>query len=307
VDFYPDDKRLLLALVEAYRVGKNYFDAHSVLARIGAPSQLDEGTAKKATLALTRLELDEGKLSAGTVNRLQTRHEENPESLPNALELARALALQGDVDEGAALLEGLASDNAQPATVWAVLGRYYIQQGQAYLKDARAAFTKAKIYDPLQPTALKGLIELHLNARNFATALSLSDTFLTKVYAEDHYVLYRKSGTLFAMAKPKEALAPINKSIELLLAPNSDYLFLRARIYMMNQEYDAALGDLRVVTDLGVSNASLLDLAKAEAYFGKGDAETAQSFLSSAKSRVDASNTYLITELDRVTALGASL
>jgi tetratricopeptide (TPR) repeat protein len=109
------------------------------------------------------------------------------------------------------------------------------------------------------------------------------------------------------MAKPKEALAPINKSIELLLAPNSDYLFLRARIYMMNQEYDAALGDLRVVTDLGVSNASLLDLAKAEAYFGKGDAETAQSFLSSAKSRVDASNTYLITELDRVTALGASL
>ncbi len=308
VDIYPDDKRLLLALVEAYRAGKNYFGARSVLARIGAPSQLDEDTAKKATLALTRLELDEGKLSGDTVNRLQTRHEENPESLPNALDFARALALQGDVEEGAVLLEGLASDNAQPATVWAALGRYYIQQGEvAYLKDARAAFTKAKIYDPLQPTALKGLIELHLNARNFATALSLSETFLTKVYAEDQYVLYRKSGTLFAMAKPKEALAPINKSIDLVLVPNADYLFLRARIYMMTQEFDAALGDLRVVTDLGVSNATLLDLAKAEAYFGKGDAETAQSFLSSAKSRVDASNSYLITELNRVTALGASL
>jgi tetratricopeptide (TPR) repeat protein len=307
VDIYPNDKRLLLALVEAYRIGKKYFDAHSVLGRVGVPSELDEETARKVSLALTRLELDEGKVSTETLNRLQTRYEENPESLSNALELARALALQGDVDEGAALVEGLASDNAKPATVWAALGRYYIRAGQAYLKDARAAFTKAKIYDPLQPTALKGLIELHLNARNYDTALSLSDTFLTKVYAEDHYVLYRKSGTLFAMGKPEEALAPINKAIELLSVPNADYLFLRARVHMVNQEFDAALSDLRVVTGLGVSSAFLLDLAKAEAYFGKGEVETAQSFVSSAKNRPDASNSIMATELARVTALGASL
>ena len=86
-----------------------------------------------------------------------------------------------------------------------------------------------------------------------------------------------------------------------------DYLFLRARIYIGGEDYDAALRDLQQVNNFGAENVSLLNLTYAEAYIGKGDAKGATAYLDSAADGMDGSDVRLVAEYERLSASAATL
>ena len=147
------------------------------------------------------------------------------------------------------------------------------------------AFTHALIVEPNDPSALRGLIELHGRAGNPVQVLLLCDRYL-ELRPASPKILYQQAALLAQRRNDLNgALDAIDRA--LVYDSRTEYLYLRATLYLRLNRPTDALADLqRVGSDREVKTAEF-DMTLAEAYWGTGNRDLTIQYLDSARRKLD--------------------
>ncbi len=237
----------------------------------------------------------------------RARLDENPNDVAQTQALAQALMGQGRNQEAEVLLRGLAERLEDNVDAWNALGQFYLANlnqnpnVQSGLMSAASAFSRALfIMDDYVP-AMRNAIDVQMRLGNTAVALSYCERLLA-LNPDDEQIQFQKALLLNQQpGRLNDALQAITSAIQLSEQP--DYLLLRGRLYMQQQQFERALGDFqRVNSLLGFSDARL-DLNLSEAYLSMDDDRLAAQYYESARIKVSQGQEIDQERMTRVSVL----
>lgn len=296
----PNDRRTMGLLVEAYRATGLLIQAETLLARLEQQT-LDEsdGPNEDIDTLRGRLLLAKGEQLEHVETIFRAQYEEDPTDFRVVTDLARVLQNLNRTDEVEQLLMEFAESQASRADAWVALAQFYRAKGDPEdTPKVSSAYTRALLADKNYPPALRGLVQLELDAKHPSKALGLCDRYLEH-QPYDPPVLYLRA-TLLArrVATTEEAKATITKAIDII--ERAEYLYLRSIINLNTKNYPEVLRDLNRITRIQGGATAGVEMGFAEAYWETDEIDLAKRHYLSAVSKVNKDNLVDKARLKRI-------
>lgn len=279
---HPDSIRAMELLAQSYMATRNDNLARMTLDDMVEAAGTDEEILSRARILRSRLLLNENRHLDEAEVLLREQWEAEPENTGVLVDLAKAIAGQGRIEEAETLLTEFAEQHTDRPEIWSLVGQFYLGQNDPALNaKASSAFTRARLIDPNHVPSLRGQIEVQSRQGKPVETLQLANRYLES-HPNDDVVLYQKSSVLYQLNRMDDALQAIDRA--LALNERSDYRYLRASIHLAQKRYQDALSDLQAVEPGGVTTANF-DMALAEAYWGVGQHDEAIQYYDSARQK----------------------
>lgn len=298
----PTSVEAMTLLVEAYRATNNLNQARDMLRKLQAATAGNPDAARQIALMGGRLDLQEGQNLPEIEQRLREHLAAEPEDARAVADLAKALAAQGKVEDGVAVVRAYIKDQNGSAESWMVLAGFFMLRGptQDYTQ-ASTALTSALLADRNNPEALRRHIELQLVQNRSREALGFCDRYLA-LFPNDPWILYQRSALALKLGEPPEE---VRKAIDQAISyeQRPEYLYVRALAAIELGEYGLALQDLNVIISSSGAGTAAADLALAQAYAGLNDMDRARSFRDSALRKSERGERLDPVRLEKLNAL----
>jgi tetratricopeptide (TPR) repeat protein len=280
----PEDRAIMDLLARAYAGAGRTQEAEALARQIAAPDGGPKDVSLQAWILICRG--DWGPAS----ELLRQMQQANPDDLWSIHYLARAMEAQGQWDELETFLNDCVSRQPDSPNLWAELGNSYLPEDGSDVKldperlqKASFAFTQALVVRPEYSPALRGLLNVNLQSGELGAALGLCERFL--VANPNDVAMLEKKATLLARlpGRREEALASIQRAIE--ITPRPEFFYVRGRLRLELGEFAVALEDFERVSQAGGVNRPDLEIAMAEACLGLNNVERAEIYYKSAKAK----------------------
>ena len=299
----PDNPDIMDLLARAYEYAGRSEEAEALARQLAATQDDQEDVSLQALIKISQKDW------ASASELLRQTLEDKPDDLSSIDLFARAMAAQGQWAELESFFNDCVSRQPDSPNLWVKLGNTYFREPGSEVKldperlqKASFAFTQALALQPGFLPALRGLLNVNLQSREFGAALGLCDRYLASA-PNDVEMLETKANLLAQLpGRQQEALTSIERAIE--ITPRIESYYLRGRLLKDLGEFDAekfgkAFEDYERVRQ-AKGGALELDIAQAECLLGMKDNERALIYYDSAKTKAANAAPLLAARLDEI-------